>query len=323
MATAPIEQVMAIVNLLETVRSRVTNRTTGLFKHARYPLERTLSYPGDPGLFGPESITWPVIGDAAAFIGGLRALIIQTAHPEVAAGVSDHSSYRTDPLGRLSRTSAYVTATSFGAMPEVEMAAQIVRNMHKKVQGISHRGITYTADTPQFAAWVHNALTDSFLVAHQYFGQAPLSPGDADRFVEEQTQVGALLDADPLPATAAGISDWITNHPAVGPSPALDEAMDFLRKPPLPLSIRIGYRLMFQAAVATIPVKTRRAIGVRRHPGAIWVGRALIRFLRWALGSSPSWNVALVRVGADIPDGLFHQPLPVPFPANDDAARGR
>lgn len=312
---------MAVMKLLEILRTRVTNRTTGLFKHARYPLEHTLSFMGDPGLFGPDSVTWPVIGDAAAFIGGLRALIVQTVHPEVVAGVAQHSSYRDDPLGRLSRTSAYVTATSFGAIPEVEHAAQIVRNMHKKVQGTSHRGIAYSADTPEFAAWVHNALTDSFLVAHQHFGRRRLSPDQADRFVAEQTKVGALLDADPLPDTAAGLADWIEHHPAVGPSPGLEEAMDFLSKPPLPLSVRVGYRIMYQAAVATIPVRIRRVLGARRHPGAIVVGRLLIRFLRWALGSSPSWNVALVRAGAEIPDGLFHQPLPVEPPAATEATR--
>ena len=72
---------------------------------------------GDPGLFGPDSVTWRVIGDVATFIGGIRALLVQAAHQEVAAGVADHSRYQDDPLGRLSRTSAYVTATAFGAMP--------------------------------------------------------------------------------------------------------------------------------------------------------------------------------------------------------------
>lgn len=296
---------------LDNVRDRVTARTTGLFAHARYPLEETLSYRGDPGLFGPDSVTWPVIGDAAAFIGGLRALIIQAAHPEVVAGVADHSAYRADPLGRLSRTSAYVTATSFGAMPEVERAAQIVRNVHVKVKGTSHRGRYYTADTPEFAAWVHNALTDSFLVAYQQFGPRPLTPAEADQFVEEQTKVGALLYASPLPETAASIAAWLESHIAIDDSPGLRQALDFLRSPPLPLSVRIGYRLMFQAAAATVPPRIRKVLGIRRHPGALTVGRLMIRFLRWALGSSPSWHVALVRVGAPIPEGRFRQPLPV------------
>ncbi|NIR38143.1 MAG: DUF2236 domain-containing protein, partial [Actinobacteria bacterium] len=68
-----------------------------MFKHAEYPLAESLSYPGDPGLFGPDSVSWRVIGDVAAFLGGIRALLVQAAHPEVVAGVSDHSRYQEDP----------------------------------------------------------------------------------------------------------------------------------------------------------------------------------------------------------------------------------
>jgi uncharacterized protein (DUF2236 family) len=299
-----------LIDRIDEYRSRVVNSTTGLFAHAPYPLKHTLSYPGDPGLLGPDSVTWPVIGDVAAFVGGIRALLIQAAHPEVVAGVAEHSSYRIDPLGRLSRTSAYVTATSFGARPEVDAAVQIVRRAHAPVRGRSHRDRPYSAGTPQFAAWVHNALTDSFLVAYQAFGPRRLTEQEADRFVAEQTEVGRLLDAGPLPETAAALASWLTDHPDIGDSPGLAETVSFLRSPPLPPAIRIGYRLMFAAAVATVPPRLRRILGVRKRPGALLIGRLMVRFLRWALGYSPSWHVALVRAGAPVPEGLFRQPLP-------------
>ncbi len=165
---------------------------------------------------------------------------------------------------------------------------------------------------PAYAAWVHNALTDSFLVAYQVFGPRHRAEIDADRFVAEQTAVGALLDADPLPATAAGLATWLAEHPEAGDSPGLAAAVEFLRAPPLPLRILIAYRLMVIAAAATIPRRLRRILGLRRLPGAILVGRALVGFLRWALGSSPSWHVALVRSGAAVPEGLFRQPLLAP-----------
>lgn len=303
--------VLAMFNgIVEVFRRRIVGSTTGLFAHAPYPLHDTLSYPGDNGLFGPDSVTWPVIGDAAAFIGGIRALLVQAAHPEVVAGVADHSSYRTDPLGRLSRTSAYVTATSFGAGPEIEAAVQIVRGAHVPVRGRSHRDRPYTAGTPRYAAWVHNALTDSFLAAFQEFGPRRLSEEQADQFVLEQTSVGSLLDADPLPDTAGGLSRWMTDHPDLGHSPGLAETVTFLRSPPLPPTIRIGYQLLFAAAVATVPPRLRNVLGVHKRPGALLVGKVMVRFLRWALGSSPSWHIALVRVGAKVPEGLFRQPLP-------------
>jgi uncharacterized protein (DUF2236 family) len=240
------------MRLLDQLRDRVTVSATGMFKHARYPLADTLSHPGDPGRFGPGSVSWQVIGDTSVFVGGIRALLVQAAHPEVAAGVSQHSRYREDPLGRLSRTSNHVTAATFGVMPEVE----------------------------------------------------------ADRFVAEQTRVGALLGADPMPETAAGLASWVSGNAAVGGSPGLVEAIEFLRRPPLRRTIRPGYRVLFQAAVATIPPGLRRTLGLRRHPGAIVAGRLLVRFLRWSLGSSPTWNLALVRVGAPVPGGVFRQPLP-------------
>lgn len=313
---------MTLSTRIDGLRDRVVGTTTGLFAHAPYPLEGTLAYPGDPGLFGPESATWPIIGDVSTFIGGIRALVVQAAHPEVAAGVHDHSRYREDALGRLSRTSAYVTATAFGAMPEVDAAVSTVRRRHEPVVGESHRGIAYSAEEPEMAAWVHNALTDSFLTAYRVFGPKPISPVDADRFVAEQTKVGELLDADPLPDTAAGLASWIADHPDVGRSPGMTEAMDFLRTPPLPLKVRIPYRLMFAAAVATMPVRLRRILGVRKWPGVILVGKAMIGFLRWALGSSPSWRVALLRVEAPVPRSLFRQPVraAIPGPAPRPAA---
>jgi uncharacterized protein (DUF2236 family) len=293
------------------LRQRIAASTRRLFAHAPYPLDESLSYPGDPGLFGPDSATWRVIGDPAAFIGGVRALLVQAAHPEVAAGVFDHSRYREDPLGRLSRTSAYVTATAFGAMPEVERAVLAVRRAHRPVQGVSHRERAYSADAPELAAWVHNALTDSFLEAYLRFGPFRRPAGLADRFAAEQVRLGVLLDADPIPASAADLARWIEDHEALAVSPGMGEAIAFLRSPPLPWAVRPAYRLLFVAAAATLPRRIRRLLGLRRRPGAILVGRMMTGFLRWALGSSPSWQLALVRVGAEIPPGRFRQPLPV------------
>ena len=119
-----------------------------------------------------------------------------------------------------------------------------------------------------------------------------------------------MLDADPLPERATALASWIADHPDVGRSPGMTEAVAFLRSPPLPLVVRLAYRVLYQAAVATLPRRLRRTLGVRRHPGAITVGKLAIRFLRWNLGSSPTWQLSLVRAGAPIPPGLFRQPLP-------------
>jgi uncharacterized protein (DUF2236 family) len=179
---------------------------------------------------------------------------------------------------------------------------------------VSHRGRPYTADDPPLSAWVHNTLTDSFLVSHQVYGPKRLTDEDADRLVAEQTRVGALLDTDPMPDTAEALAQWLVDHPDIASSPGMDEAMVFLRSPPLSFGVKIAYRVLYQAAVATIPSKLRRVLGVHRHPGARTIGRLLIRFLRWVLGSSPSWRLALIRVGADVPEGRFLTEPMIPPP---------
>lgn len=295
---------------IDDVRDRVVGATTSLFSHGPVPLEHTLDHAPDPGLLGPDSVSWRVIGDAAAFVGGIRALLVQTAHPEVVAGVEQHSRYRDDPLGRLSRTSVYVTETTYGAMPEVEAAVAAVRHAHRPVHGRSERDLPYSAGVPEMAAWVHNVLTDSFLVAYQEFGPRRLSDDEADRFVEEQTRIGALLGADPMPATARDLAAWVGQHPELASTQAQASAIDFLRDPPLSLPVKAGYKLLLNAAVSTLTPRIARITGLDAAPGAHRIGAAAVSSLRWALGSSPSWHLALVRAGAPVPKGLFRQPLP-------------
>lgn len=298
----------------ESWRARIRASATGPFGHIEYPLRHTLDFPGDPGVCGPGSASWSVISDVAAFVGGIRALLIQSAHPEVVAGVADHSRYRVDPLGRLSRTSAYVTATTFGAGPEVELAVEAVRRAHGRVEGTSHRGRPYSAGAPGLSAWVHNVLTDSFLAAHRAFGAVALTPSDADRFVREQARIGRMLGAEPVPVEAESLSRWVSDHPDLGPSPGMREAVDFLADPPLEGLQKAGYRLLYMGAVATIPDRIRGLLGIRHRRGGHPVGALAVRLLRSALGCSPSWNLALVRTGRPVPEGVFRQPLPVDIP---------
>lgn len=293
-------------------RVRITNTTVGLFTHTDYPLAHSLDHLGDPGLFGPGSSTWRVIGDVSAMIGGIRALLIQSAHPEVVAGVADHSDYRQDPLGRLSRTTAYVTATAYGAMPEVEEALTVVRLAHRTVEGVSERGIPYSAGNTDHASWVHNVLVDSFLTAYQVFSRSPINDEAADHFVSEQTRLGRKLSATDTPTTRAALSSWIIEHDAIGPSDAMHDTVSFLSNPPLPTAALLGYRRLFAAAVATIPGSIVRILGVSPGPGALPMGRKAASLLRWSLGASPSWLLALDRMNtAAPPDVIFRRPPPI------------
>lgn len=280
------------------VRERVAASVRSLFDHSQDPLADTASHPGDPGLFGPGSVSWSVIAHPSAFLGGIRALLVQAAHPEVLAGVADHSRYRQDPLGRLSRTANYVTATTFGAEPEVQAAIAAVRRAHRPVHGSSERGVAYDAGSPALAAWVHNTLTESFLVAYQRFGPG-LDTAHADRFVDEQRKVGQLLGASPLPSTAAELHAWVHHHDDIDKSPPLNETMRFLARPPLPPTARAGYQILYNGALTTIPGPTRRLLGLgQAPPGSAKAAWLLVTALGWALGQSPALTAAEKRTGS-------------------------
>ena len=90
----------------------------------------------------------------------------------------------------------------------------------------------------------------------------------------------------------------------------MHKAVDFLRDPPLSLPVKAGYKALMNAAVATIPASLREVIGVDTFSRASEFGNASVGAMRWALGSSTSWHLALVRSGAEIPaDVTFRQPV--------------
>lgn len=291
--------------------------------------------PGDPGLFGPESASWPIISEPAAIVGGIRALLVQLLHPLAMAGVADHSRFRDDALGRLQRTSAYVTATTFGSMPEVFGATNAVRRVHRRVAGTAPDGRTYRADDPHLLAWVSIALTSSFLATHRLYAAGGLPDGDADRFVAEQSRASALLDPRvdvaalahspeaveqlragtlPLPMLLDGTLPQTTAQldallRAYGGEWAVGEqartALQFLRWPAVPLALRAGYMPLFAGAVASLEPEQRRLLGLRVGVAVRPVQaqtRATLLAMRIAAGASPALAAARRRALGS-PDG--------------------
>lgn len=288
--------------------------------------------PGDPGLTGPGSPTWRVIAEPAAIAGGIRGLLLQVAHPLAMAGVHDHSAFRTDPLGRLQRTSGYVTTSAFGSTREaLEVAAQ-VRRAHPYVRGVAPDGRPYRADDPHLLAWVGIALTSSFVTTHRAWAPTGLVPADEDRFVLEQSRIHALLDprvdldalrADPDTSTAfrdgsvdlpmldegrlpRDVAELEASLEAFAPELGVNhqgrEALRFLRWPPLPASVRAGYLTLFGGAVGSLRRRERRALGLQvPWPAArlaVLNTGAAVAIMRAATGTSPSVDVASARAAA-------------------------
>ena len=248
---------------------------------------------GDPGLFGPGSATWQVHADAAMLIGGVRALLLQTMHPLAMAGIHDHSAYKTDPTGRLWRTAEYVGTTSFGTTAEAERAVAMVKRVHVKVQGTAPDGRHYAANEPHLLAWVHHALTESFLVAYQRYGSLPLSAQMADRYVAEQAMLADMLGADtPGPArSVAELRAWMAGiRPELKAGKQARDAVRFLLTPPLPLLSRGPYAVLAAAAVGLLPRSVTNALRIPVIPLADPLAvrpatKALSAVIGWAMSA--------------------------------------
>lgn len=211
----------------------------------------------DPGLFGPASISWQIHADPAAAIGGVRALLMQSLHPEAMAGVAKHSSYKTDPWGRLARTAEYIAVTTFGTTAEAQRAAARVRMVHEKL------GV----DRPDLLLWVHLGFVDSLLRAAQRSGLA-LTQIEADLYVKEQVISAQLLGAPDAPTTQAELVAAIDEYlPVLGATKEAQEAARFIAFPPMPLRTRLltpaapAWAAVAATAFALLPAWGRNMYG--------------------------------------------------------------
>jgi uncharacterized protein (DUF2236 family) len=148
---------------------------------------------GDPGLFGPGSMAWRVDGEALVLAGGTCALLMQLAHPAVAAGVAQHSDFQADPFARLRRTLTASYAVAFGSAPRAEAAIRRVNAIHAAVRGhVPESGAAYHATDPALLLWVHATLVDTALRVYDRY-VVPLSPAEQQRYHAEARQVAIRM----------------------------------------------------------------------------------------------------------------------------------
>jgi uncharacterized protein (DUF2236 family) len=201
-----------------------------------------------PGLFQENSITRRVNRENVLLLGGGRALLMQLAHPKVAAGVDEHSDFRAHPLRRLRRTIRMTMAIVFGDRETALSAARAVNQAHANVRGSDYRALD-----PDLLLWVHATLADTALVTYETFVQ-PLEAREREVFYEEFKLLGALLGIPPdrFPATYADFEAYLEQMMSEGgpvrvDGRALDLAAQILR-PPLRL---LPGPLMFPLNVVT------------------------------------------------------------------------
>ncbi|MEO6651376.1 MAG: oxygenase MpaB family protein [Ilumatobacteraceae bacterium] len=269
--------------LADQVRGRVVG-PDAFERHAEIHLA------GADRWFDDGSVIQRVHADSSMFVGGLRALLLQTLHPLAMAGVADHSDYEHDPWGRLQRTALFLAATTFGPVDVAEEAVARVRAVHAHVVGHTADGRTYEANDPHLLRWVHVAEVDSFLAAYRAYGAAALSDDDADMYVAQMAVIARALGVPAPPESVTGLRDQLHSYrrELTGSPQARQAARYLLWRAPLPVAARAPYGLLAASAVALLPRSARRPLGLPWFPvtEAIAVrpaGDAITRGLRWAL----------------------------------------
>ena len=139
------------------------------------------------GLYPEDSITRRINRENVLLLGGGRALLMQLAHPSVAAGVDEHSDFRTRPVRRLRRTVRMTMAIVFGDRETALAAAHAVNRVHGRV-----RGEGYHALDPDLLMWVHATLVDSAIVAYDTF-VTRLRRAEREEFYQESKLIAELL----------------------------------------------------------------------------------------------------------------------------------
>lgn len=191
---------------------------------------------GDPGLFGPGSVTWQMHGDPMMWVAGVRALYLQALHPRAVRGVFQNSDFRRDAWGRLMRTAHFVGTTTYGTTAAAEKAGARVRGIHRRLTVTApDTGEPYRVDEPELLLWVHCAEIDSYLQVLRRSGFR-LTDAQADRYVEENRVGARLVGLDPagVPADQAELAAYFDRtRPELAAGAEAREVDDFLRRPPV------------------------------------------------------------------------------------------
>ncbi|MHA6204089.1 oxygenase MpaB family protein [Dyella soli] len=250
---------------------------------------------GDPGLFGPDSATWRVHADFPGMLaGGLAALMLQTLHPLALAGVWDHSNFRDDLVGRLRRTTTFVSGTTYAPRDQAMMLIERVRTIHAQVRGKAEDGRPYAADDPHLLTWVHVTEAYSFLQGFRRYSHVQLPAGAADRYYDEVRRVAEALGAREVPASEAQINGYFRRVRAELSFTARSrEVLGVLSRVRLPVPVAgLSRDVFLQAGAALLPAWAESML--ERTP---------LQRAQAGLAARALWSVAPVFRAA-LPDGI-------------------
>ena len=204
-------------------------------------------------------------------VGGQRALIMQLAHPKVAAGVAQHSDFPARAMERLRRTLDLTLATVYGTEREARAAACAVRAVHDRVAGTAE-GEPYRANDPALLQWVNATLIDTTLLVYERFVRR-LSQEERRRYYEETRRAATLfgLPENEVPRDLGAFRAYVggmLDGPILRATENGRRLVRHVLRPPLPLAWRIPTEAVRLITLALLPEPIRRLFGLRAAPVA-------------------------------------------------------
>ncbi|MGA7508787.1 MAG: oxygenase MpaB family protein [Erwinia billingiae] len=262
--------------------------------------------PGDPGLYGPDSVIWRVHGDFSSMLcGGISALLMQMLHPLALAGVWDHSTFRSDMMGRLRRTIQFIAVTTFGNTVDAQTLIERVKRIHLQVTGVDAQGVEYAASDPRLLTWVHVAETSRFLASHVRYKNPQLSLAEQDRYYAEAAVVAEALGAEQVPKSVHEVEAYLlAMQPQLRCDERTREVLSILMNAPAPSwQARPAMKAMLMAGIELLPEWAQQQFGFRFSP----LRRRLIRLrinllakaLRWSIRRG-AYQRAMQRMGREV-----------------------
>ena len=258
------------------------------------------------GFYGPASEAWRLNREAMLLLGaGPRALLLQIAHPLVAAGVAEHSDFRSDPWTRLSGTLRSYLRIVYGTAASARSEIRRLHELHRGIRGAvlepearGRHGGRYSALDPDLSLWVHATLVDSTIAAYDAWLE-PLSRDERARYYEETLPVGRAfgIPASKLPADLDAFEAYMAEmlapdgpvqvgelardlatgilHPPLGPA-VTAAGWPFARlAPALDAIPSRAYAWLLWPAIGLLPARIREGYGfpwgVRQRVVATWL----------------------------------------------------
>jgi uncharacterized protein (DUF2236 family) len=233
---------------------------------------------GLAGLFGPRSITWKINRESVLLLGGGRALLLQIAHPLVAAGVAAHSDFRTDPLGRLQRTLEAMQTITFGTVEEARRAYLRVDAIHGGVRGRLAAddggfevGTVYAARDPELLFWVHATLVDTALTVYDRYVYR-LSHVEREEYYEESRRTARVfripesLIPEDLDAFERYMNRMLADDGPIRVGDAAREIAAAILHPPIPYVPSRVFGPLNLVTIGLLPARLRREFALEWTP---------------------------------------------------------